>query len=253
MIHRHSHEAGGIDPTALLRRQESECTEVYLADLTGTLDRVDPTGDPADMIIVCLSGAADARADGRSFHLHRMSALYVPQGQEVYVRAEAGEPGRLVRYLYRAPRDTAPATGTVKQVLARSLDESRLFDFGANSGRPLVDQGETNGCEVVVVAWPAGNRGAMVAHKEKEQTFYVMEGTGSITVGSETVSVAPGDVVFVPRNTPHTTEAGAEVLTYLCFNSYILRGSFGSFEEMYQEVAPGRIERWKKGDTSVGR
>lgn len=133
-----------------------------------------------------------------------------------------------------------------------SVHEGKQFDFGSNSTRLLLDRNETNRLEFVVVSWPAGSKGAMVAHKEKEQTFFILEGTGRITVGSETETVKPGEVVFVPRNTPHTTAAGSQTLTYLCLNSLVTQPVDRSFEEMAKRIAPERIRRWKSGDPSVG-
>jgi len=36
-----------------------------------------------------------------------------------------------------------------------------------------------------------------------EQVYLVLEGTGLMTVGTETKDVGPGDCVFVPSDTPH--------------------------------------------------
>ena len=91
-----------------------------------------------------------------------------------------------------------------------------------------------------------------MAHKEKEQTFFVLTGSGTVTVDDENAIVNPGDIVFIPLNTPHTTETKDDDLTYFCLNTYIMETQDNSFEEMYNRIAPGRIERWKKGDTSVG-
>jgi mannose-6-phosphate isomerase-like protein (cupin superfamily) len=128
----------------------------------------------------------------------------------------------------------------------------KRYEFGSNSTILLLDRNETNRCELTVVSWPSGSRGALVAHKEKEQTFFVLRGNGRVTVGTETENVNPGSVVFVPRNTPHTTEAVGSELAYLCMNGLVDKDNYSSFEEMYNAVAPGRIKRWKAGSTQVG-
>jgi mannose-6-phosphate isomerase-like protein (cupin superfamily) len=133
-----------------------------------------------------------------------------------------------------------------------SVHEGKQFDFGSNSTRLLLDRNETNRLEFVVVSWPAGSKGALVAHKEKEQTFFILEGKGQITVGNETEMVKPGEVMFVPRNVPHTTTAGPEPLTYLCLNSLVTKPADPSFEDMVKRIAPERIRRWQSGDSSVG-
>ena len=105
---------------------------------------------------------------------------------------------------------------------------------------------------MVVVIWPAGNKGAMVAHSEKEQTFFVLEGHGEVTIGGETKPIGPGDVVFIPRNTPHTTESFDEELKYLCLNTLIGERKYASFDEMFNDIAPARRARWESGSTEVG-
>jgi quercetin dioxygenase-like cupin family protein len=92
----------------------------------------------------------------------------------------------------------------------------------------------------------------MVSHPEKEQTFFMLSGRGKVTVGEETRAVGVGDVVFVPWKAPHTTEAGDETLTYLCLNTHVIETKESSFEEMYNRVAPGRIARWRSGESTVG-
>lgn len=128
----------------------------------------------------------------------------------------------------------------------------KRYEFGSNSTILLLDRKETNRCELTVVIWPSNSRGAMVAHKEKEQTFFVLNGEGKVTVGEETSGIKPGSVVFIPRNLPHTTETGNDELTYLCMNGLVDAESYKSFDEMYNAVAGRRIERWKAGSSEVG-
>lgn len=136
--------------------------------------------------------------------------------------------------------------------LIHDIYSGKRYEFGSNFTILLLDRNETNRCELTVVLWPAGSRGALVAHKEKEQTFFVLRGNGRITIGGETEYVKPGSVVFVPRNTPHTTEAIGSELAYLCMNGLVDAESYKSFDDMYNAVAPGRIERWKAGSSEVG-
>jgi len=135
----------------------------------------------------------------------------------------------------------------------RDIFGVRMYEFGSNTTHLLLDRAETGRCEVTVVSWPAGNKGAMVSHSEKEQTFFVLEGSGEVTVGGETRPVTVGDVVFVPWKAPHTTEAGPDgPLVYLCLNSIVTEEREATFQEMYDRVAAARIARWKSGDVTVG-
>jgi mannose-6-phosphate isomerase-like protein (cupin superfamily) len=53
----------------------------------------------------------------------------------------------------------------------------------------------------LVVVEPGGEQ--RVHSHVPEQVYFVLEGTGLITVGSQTRGVGPGDCIFVPSQTPH--------------------------------------------------
>jgi mannose-6-phosphate isomerase-like protein (cupin superfamily) len=132
------------------------------------------------------------------------------------------------------------------------VHRGRVFDFGSNTSTLLLERNETRRCEATLVTWPKGNKGALVAHKEKEQTFFVLSGRGQVTIGDQTCDVGVGDVIFVPWNTPHTTAAPEVELSYLCFNTLVIEPPDRSFAESYQRIASGRIARWKSCDNTVG-
>jgi mannose-6-phosphate isomerase-like protein (cupin superfamily) len=132
------------------------------------------------------------------------------------------------------------------------IHQGRVFDFGSNTSSLLLERNETRRCEVTLVTWPKGNKGALVAHKEKEQTFFVLSGRGQVTIGSETSEVGVGDVIFVPWNTPHTTAAPEVELSYLCFNTLVIEPPDKSFAASYERVASNRIARWKSGNQTIG-
>jgi quercetin dioxygenase-like cupin family protein len=136
--------------------------------------------------------------------------------------------------------------------MVNDIYAGRLFDFGSNTTRLILERSETARAEVTLVSWPKGSKGALVSHPEKEQTFFVLAGRGQVTVGEETHPVCVGDVVFVPWKAPHTTEAAGEELTYLCLNTHVVETKEKSFEDMYNRVAPGRIARWKSKSAAVG-
>lgn len=74
--------------------------------------------------------------------------------------------------------------------------------------------------ELNLVRRTAGLSNQMEIHNEKEQTFFILEGDGVVTVGSESAQVKSGNVIAIPRNVSHKAEAGKEDLYYLCLNSF---------------------------------
>jgi quercetin dioxygenase-like cupin family protein len=45
-------------------------------------------------------------------------------------------------------------------------------------------------------------------HEHSEESFYVLEGTFTFTIGEDTIETSPGAFVLVPRGTPHVLSAG---------------------------------------------
>ena len=47
-------------------------------------------------------------------------------------------------------------------------------------------------------------------HERLEESFYVLDGAFTFTLGEDTIETAPGAFVLVPRGTPHVLSAGAD-------------------------------------------
>ncbi len=290
MIHRHFQKGQILNVAdlnemiVLIDRTETAFTEVALNQWRAGLVGPPHRHDQKEQIFYVTSGKGIVVLDSERYSVKPGDIIYVPPGIEHQTIADAGQ--SVVYMLYNVflnPEKEGHGTFAehiekVKRIRRQQADtgkagvenaepsmlsskkgkyvgnpgQAKLFDFGSNTTRLLLDRTETERTELVIVTWPAGNKGAMVAHKEKEQTFFILSGSGTVTVNGENASVNPGDVVFVPRNTPHTTEAGDEELSYLCLNAYVGDMQDASFEDMYRRIAPGRIERWKKGDGSIG-
>lgn len=53
-----------------------------------------------------------------------------------------------------------------------------------------------------------------------EQCYFILEGSGQMTVGDETTEVHTGDTIFIPSNSPHgLINTGKLVLRYLSAGS----------------------------------
>jgi len=239
-----------------------------------------------EQIFFVIAGSGTIRVGDETFSVQPRDFIYVPAG--VVHQTVANGPGPLQYLLFNAFLNEdkeghatfAEHVAAVKQVRRAQADQQdaaagggtavatasarrgkhirdifgvKMYEFGSNTTHLLLDRAEAERCEVTVVSWPAGNKGAMVSHSEKEQTFFVLEGSGEVTVDGETRPVTVGDVVFVPWKAPHTTEAGPDgPLIYVCLNSIVTEEREASFQAMYDRVAAGRIARWKSGDTTVG-
>ena len=289
MICRHYTEGQRIDVaglneiTVLVDRIQTTLTEVGWNKWKPGLDGPPHSHDRKEQVFYITHGRGTVVVSGQRFSVKPGDLVYVPAGVVHQTITEGGEP--LCYFLFNAflgadkegHASFADHIEKVKEVRKKQAESGsanadgkaspspgkqgkhisdihtgRVFDFGSNTTIPLLERRETSRGEVTLVTWPKGNKGALVAHKEKEQTFFVLSGAGKVTIADETRQVGPGDVVYVPWNTPHTTEATGSDLTYLVFNTYVVETKDRNFEEMYNRVAPGRIERWKSKSGAVG-
>jgi len=291
MIHRPYNEGERLDVaglneiTVLVDRSQTARTEVGMNSWQPGHDGPPHRHEAKEQIFFVIAGAGTVRVGGETYSVQPQDFIYVPAGVEH--QTVAAGPGPLqyllynaflsedkeghatfaehiaaVKHIRRAQADrqdvaadggpAAPAASTRRGKHVRGLLDGKRYDFGANTTHLLLDRSETVRCEAAIVSWPPGGTGPMVSHKEKEQTFFVLEGSGKVTVDGETRPITVGDVVFVPWKAPHTTEAGAAPLVYLCINTIVTAEREPTFQEMYDRVGAGRIARWKSGDTKVG-
>ncbi len=270
--------------TVLLDRSESEFTEVGHNVWRANLDGPPHKHEDKDQIFYITAGTGTIKLGDTAHKIQPGCLLYVPanlvhqtltnngesisylllnifntQHKEGHASfADHIEKVKLIRKQQAATQQSAVADtleDTISQRKPKFLPNIQIgktYEFGSNQSRLLIDRTETGRCELLVVIWPPHNKGAMVAHSEKEQSFFVLKGKGEITIDGETQSVKPGDFIYVPRNTPHTTETKDSELEYLCLNSQIDDLKDDSFEAMYQRIAPQRTKRWQTGSLEVG-
>lgn len=54
-------------------------------------------------------------------------------------------------------------------------------------------------------------------HPKTEEIYYILEGTGQMTLAKETRDVGPGDAIAIPPGVPHTIRnTGTGPLRFLC-------------------------------------
>ncbi|HUQ31761.1 MAG TPA: cupin domain-containing protein [Pyrinomonadaceae bacterium] len=79
--------------------------------------------------------------------------------------------------------------------------------------RPLIDRTTSNieRCSLAEEVLPVGSSVGRHHHLETEEVYYILRGTGEMTVGDETRAVETGDAVFIPRGHTHTLENTGQV------------------------------------------
>jgi mannose-6-phosphate isomerase-like protein (cupin superfamily) len=84
--------------------------------------------------------------------------------------------------------------------------------------RPLIDRTTSaiERCSLAEEVLPAGAAVGRHHHLETEEIYYILRGTGRMTVGSEAREVGAGDAVFIPRGHTHTLKnTGSTPMTIL--------------------------------------
>ena len=53
-------------------------------------------------------------------------------------------------------------------------------------------------------------------HKLSEEFYFILEGSGEMTIEAETRTVVPGDAILIPARARHTIQASGSALRFLC-------------------------------------
>ncbi len=91
--------------------------------------------------------------------------------------------------------------------------------------RPLIDRttSDIELCSLAEEVLPPGATVGRHHHLATEEVYYLLSGTGHMTVGDEERVVAAGDAIYIPRHTTHTlTNTGTVpiILLLVCGPAY---------------------------------
>jgi mannose-6-phosphate isomerase-like protein (cupin superfamily) len=58
-------------------------------------------------------------------------------------------------------------------------------------------------------------------HKDHEEIYYIIKGSGQIKIGDEIAKFREGDVIYIPEKTSHSiTNDGNEMVEFLAFGGF---------------------------------
>ena len=100
--------------------------------------------------------------------------------------------------------------------------------------RPLIDRttSEITQCSLAEELLPPGISVAAHHHRELEEIYYILSGTGLMTVGDEVQEVSAGDAIYVPHGLRHTLKnTGGEPIKLL-----VACGPAFYYEDEHREV-----------------
>lgn len=104
-------------------------------------------------------------------------------------------------------------------MFARLLKEAEPFECAGIQFGMLLPRYVTGSVEVVWERLEPLRGTPIDEHPTFDQLFFILKGTGDVTVGTEVQTVQATTVVFIPRATKHSVQCTSdEGLEYLYFN-----------------------------------
>lgn len=113
----------------------------------------------------------------------------------------------------------------------REVSPTIVHDFGIDykllKGQEYFDPAKKNYCMrgMLYVAYAMLQEGKAYeshAHGDHEEVYYIISGTGSITVNGKTRKIRDGDAVFIPAGDTHSiANDGEGFLVFLAFSAQV--------------------------------
>jgi len=251
MIHRSSRNAQKLDVaglneiTVLIDRSETALTEVAFNSWSPGLDGPPHAHDAKEQNFLILTGRGEVVVGGERFSAEPGDFFYLPAGV-VHQSIGLLKDQRLSYFLFNAFLDSrkeghasfAAHIDLVKETRRKQADtqESGIAPAaGGNARRGLkvatsglsalsttiIGREQTQRCEAVHHAITNAATLEVAADATKEQTFYIVSGSGTFQVGNETAAVVEGETVFVPAGTAGLITAGAGGLKVVSFGTVL--------------------------------
>ena len=86
------------------------------------------------------------------------------------------------------------------------LGQGRTVDLGVAQMRVLASGDATNGGAFALTEFSGTSEGSWTVphlHRGFEESFFILDGLFTFTVGEESIAASPGMYILVPRSTPH--------------------------------------------------
>jgi mannose-6-phosphate isomerase-like protein (cupin superfamily) len=100
--------------------------------------------------------------------------------------------------------------------VVRSVDVGKLVEFADKRRVRKFLIGSTN-IESELVCYEPGQGTREHFHRDQDEIYFIVEGSGVIVVGGERTAVSAGSMLFAPKDTPHSIETSDERMVMLFF------------------------------------
>jgi mannose-6-phosphate isomerase-like protein (cupin superfamily) len=245
--------AGLNQMIVLLDRSESEQTEVALNEWRAGLNGPPHQHDEKEQIFYITSGRGYVQVGPEKFQVSAGDMIHIPVSVVHRTVVTGDLPLHYILFNVFITKDKeghhsfAEHIEKVKDIRRKQAESGKAEVEGAEqtkssagagkfisnvlpgqSGRVagnqtirLLDKKETAGCSCAAVILMPGNKSAAVTQEDKELTFFILSGEGTVQIGGETEPIKAGHLIFVPRNVSYTLETSETALAYLCLESRV--------------------------------
>jgi len=245
--------------TVLIDRSETEFTEVALNEWPASLDGPPHSHELKEQIFFILSGEGTIDIGEQTYTVNGGELLYIPAGEVHRTKSSAGEPLRYILFNAfsnsdkeghasfadhiaqvkdtrkqqalsqksshnsESEKESAPTkshkTGKFISDVSIKQPSSQQASSEACFSVPLLSIQETERSETHLVHCPPHKSLPLSNFDDREQTWYILSGEATVTIGRETQSVGAGHVLFIPAKAVHSIQADKGDVYYLRFDT----------------------------------
>lgn len=165
----------------------------------------------SDVVALVLSGAPTIEISGRKFAAAAETGLYIRAGEAIRIDCKHGEQARLLLTVcpqMEEPEWLGSMTDNFESGLSERAfapDESKRETMADRFYQVLVGE-ETGSREVTLFIGEIPKSRAAAHHHLYEEAIVILSGEGFMWTQNARASVAPGDIIFLPRKQLHSLE-----------------------------------------------
>jgi len=240
--------AGLNEITVLIDRSETELTEVGMNKWAPGLDGPPHAHDRKEQNFFVTAGSGTVRIGEQTYEAKPGAFFYLPAGLEHQSVGQGDAP--LCYLLFNAflgadkegHGSFADHIAKVKSERRRQADTQRARDASGPAAAPavspypgkrvdteridarkatLLGREESQRCEAVHYRLGPDEELSLPAELDKEQTFFVCEGSGSLVLHDQSAPLEPSHVCFAPRGAARGLRSGAEGLRAIAFGTLL--------------------------------
>ncbi len=234
--------AGLNEITVLIDRSETALTEIGINKWRIGLEGPPHAHDQKEQMFYVTSGVGSIIIGPEKYQVAPGHLLYIPTGVKHQSLVGSEEP--LEYLLFNAFSDSnkeghssfadhidkvkmdrkAQAEGTYREtgngIPAIQLKKGVCVS-NIDSVSPVINKEDTDRCDAVLYNQKANHKSENFQFNDREQSIFVLSGTGQVASEGETRDLQQGDLLFIPAGKTYTFATTKDVLNCLCLNTYL--------------------------------